>query len=154
MRDVVYANQKSIGYAEIYVADSAVAQSIPTGATYTKVTLFTTNGLSKRCTADVANDKLIATKNGIYFVNGSFNMQSGTALVTFRGAAFLGGNEQNQIHWKRIMSVKSDSGSASFTGFINVTTAPQDIDFRVRHDNGGNVDFTLEYANMNIQFVE
>ena len=44
-------------------------------------------------------------------------------------------------------------GSASFTGFIDVTTASTDLDVRVRHDNGAAANITIEYANLNVQYV-
>jgi hypothetical protein len=140
-------------YAEIYVADSSATQSIATGSTYVKCTLFTTNGLSNNCTADVSNDKITITKAGIYSVSGSFHFISGTANVVWNGAAFLDGVEQSQVHWKRKASTATDDGSTSFTGFVDVTSVPVDLDFRLRHDNGGSVDFELSYGNLNVQYV-
>jgi len=69
------AKQK-VAYAEIYLYDGSTAQSIPTGATYTKVTAYTTNGLSSNCTADAGNDKITITETGVNsmlrtFLNGS-----------------------------------------------------------------------------------
>jgi hypothetical protein len=147
-----YINQQGI-FAEIYVADNATSQSIPTGATYTKVTAFDTNGQSANCTADQANDKITITQTGRYRVEGSFSFNSGTANVVWRGAAFLNGTEQSQVHFKRKTATASDAGNAGFTGFIDVTTVPWDLDFRVRHDNAGSIDLTLEYANLNVEYV-
>jgi hypothetical protein len=140
-------------FGEIYVADASTAQSIPTGATYTKITAFTTNGQSANTTPDAANDKIIITQTGKYRVEGSFSFTSGTANVVFRGAAFLNGVEQSQVHFKRKVAVAADAGNAGFTGFIDVTTVPWDLDFRVRHDNAGSVDVTIEYANLNVEYI-
>ena len=140
-------------FAEIHVADASTAQSIATGATYTKITAFTDNGFSSNCTADVANDKITFTKTGIYRVDGQASMDSGTNNVTFKVAAFLNGVEQDQVHFQRKMSVASDIGSGSFTGFIDVTTVGWDLDMRARHDNGGSVNLTIEYGNLNVSYV-
>lgn len=140
-------------YADICVHDNTTSQSIPTGTTYTKITQFTQNNLSSNCTADYSNNKITITKTGIYKVSGSFSFASGTANVNILGAAFLGGTEQDCIHFRRKISTANDEGSASFTGFIDVTTANTDLDFRVRHDNGASVNITFTYANLNVEYL-
>jgi hypothetical protein len=149
---VGYINQTGI-FAEIYVADASAQQLIPTGVTYTKSTAFTTDGQSSNCTADAANDKITITQTGRYRVSGSCSAVSGTANVIWRGAAFLNGVEQSQVHWKRKMATNTDAADMSFTGFIDVTSVPWDLDLRLRHDNGAGVNFTIEYANLNVEYV-
>lgn len=138
-------------YGALYVAGNSTAQSIPTGASYTKITALNTAGENSNVTVDTVNNKITATKAGKYKVNGSFSFSSGTSNVTFWGACFVNNSEDNSVEWKRKVS-NNDVGSASFTGFVTVG-ASQDIDFRVRHDNGANVDYTLEYGNLNIEYV-
>jgi hypothetical protein len=140
-------------FGEIYVADASAQQSIPTGVTYTKSTAFTTNGESSNVTVDAANDKITLIEIGRYRVEGAFSGQSVTANVLFRGAAFLNGVEQNQIHFKRKFTSANDSGSMGFTGFINVTSVPVDLDFRLRHDNAGSINLIIEYANLNVEYM-
>jgi hypothetical protein len=140
-------------YAEICVADGSTAQSIPTGTTYTKSTAFTINGPSSNCTADAANDKITVTKTGVYRVTGSFSGSAGTANVIFRCAAFLDGVEQDCAHFKHKYATANDADTASFTGFVDVTSVPADLDVRFRHDNIGSVNLTLEYANFNVQYI-
>jgi len=140
-------------YADIYVSDGSVAQSIPTGATYTKLTAFTNNGPSVNCTADVANDKITITKAGFYIVNCSINGRSGTANVTFIFAAFLNSVEQDQVHCHRKFGSAGDNGSSSMSGIIDVTTVPWDLDVRARHDSGGSVDFTSTYMNLCVSYL-
>lgn len=147
-----YVNQQGI-FAEIYVADASTAQSIATGATYTKSTAFTTNGQSSNCVAGSTDDRITITQTGRYRVSGSCSAISGTANVVWRGAAFLNNVEQSQVHWKRKMATNTDAGDMSFTGFIDVTSVPWDLDFRLRHDNGGAIDFTIEYANLNVEYI-
>jgi len=140
-------------YAEIYVSDNTTAQSIPTGTSYTKLTAFNTNGLSNNCTADATNDKITITKTGRYRIDGSFNFRCGTNNVIWRIATFLGGTENNNVHIQRKISTAGDVGSASFTGFITVASVPTDLDVRARHDNVGAVNLTVEYTNLNIQYI-
>lgn len=140
-------------FAEIHVHDASAAESIPTGTTYTKTTAFTDNGPSSNCTPDATNDKITFTKTGFYKVNGSFSFSCGTNNVTFFGAAFLGGTEQDNIHWERKIGTAGDRGNASFTGIIDVTSANTDLDVRVRHDNAGSINFTLYYGNLNVEYL-
>jgi hypothetical protein len=147
-----YLNQEGI-FSEIYVADASTAQSIPNGVTYTKSTAFTTNGQSANCTADATNDKITITQTGRYKVSGAFSATAGTVNLTWRGAVFLNGVEQSQIHWKRKITTTTDAGSMSCTGFVDVTSVPWDLDFRLRHDDTVNANFTMEYGNLNVLYV-
>jgi hypothetical protein len=138
--------------AEIYVADSAVAQSIPTGTTYTKLTSFDTNGVAVNATADQANDKITITKAGKYLVNYTSSYASGTNNVEFKTALFYDGAEQSNCHYHTKVGVASDKVTSSFTGIITAA-ANKDIDVRTRHDNGGSVNITVDYANLNITYL-
>lgn len=141
-------------YASIYVDNGNTAQSIPTGATYTKVTAYTTNGQSaKNCTADAANDKITITQAGVYSVTYTASYTADVNNVTFRGAVFLGGVEQGNIHSGGQMGLQGAMRSTACSGFINVATVPVDIDVRIRHDNGGTVAITHVYANLNIDRI-
>lgn len=145
--DVYY---RETAFAGMHVNDNLTAQSIPNGTTYTKIVGFKENGLSYQCTADATNDKFTFPKTGIYLVTGSFSFYSGTNNVVWRGACFLNNLEQNQTHFMRKTSVANDVGNAGITGLINVTTVGHDLDFRVRHDNAGAVNFTLEYMSLKV----
>lgn len=147
-----YLLQQGI-FGGIHVHDNATGQNIGTGAAYTKITAFTDNEPSINVTSDVVNNKITLTKIGIYRVSGSFSFESDTANVVFFGAPFLNEVEQDSIHFNRKVAVASDVGSAGFTGFIDVTTVPCDLDFRMRHDNAGTVEATLTYANMNVEYL-
>jgi len=140
-------------FAGIHVHDNSVAQTIPTGATYTKLTPWSGNDGSRNCTPDAANDKITITHTGHYLVNGSFSFDSGTANVEFRVAVFLDGDEIDPIHWVRKVGNANDIGAASLSGILDVTGAGLDMDVRVRHDNGGNVDMTIVYGNLSAVYV-
>lgn len=140
-------------YAEIHNHDSVTAQSITNGATYIKYTGFTDNGVSNNCTADAANDKITITKLGKYSIDSTFNFSSGTNNTTFFAGVFINGVEQDNIHFTRKVGTAGDVGSASATGFINITSVPIDLDFRFRHDVGAAVNITVSYANLNINYL-
>lgn len=135
-------------FGEIHVHDNAVAQSIPTGSTYTKSTAFDNNGVSRNMTPDQANNEIQVDHDGDYKISGAFSYASGTQNVEFFLGVFLDGVEQDNIHWTRKVGTAGDVGSSSCHGFITAT-AGQKIDVRVRHDNAGAINFTLSYSNLN-----
>jgi len=140
-------------YAAIHCHDASAAQNVATGATYVKITAFTDNGFSLNCTPDAANDKITITKTGYYKVVGSVSFSCGTNNVTWFASAFLNGVEQDQIHFTRKIGTAGDVGNSALTGIIDVTTAPWDLDLRMRHDNGGTVSVTVSYANINVEYL-
>jgi hypothetical protein len=147
-----YVRQEGI-YAGIHVHGNATPQSIATGAAYTKATAFADNGLSRNATPDVANDKITITIPGRYRISGQTSFSSGTANVVWFGSVFWNGVEQDQVHWSRKTSSSGDVGSASFNGFIEVTSVPTDVDFRVRHDNAGSINITVSYGTLTVKYL-
>ena len=139
-------------FGEIYVADGSTAQTIPTGATYTKLTGFATDGQSSNCTNDAANDKITITKTGRYEVICSIGASSNT-VSTFKFAAFLNGVEQSQVHTHRKYANANDVGACTLSGIIDVTTASWDLDVRAAHDAVGDVDFTPTYMNLSVVYL-
>lgn len=140
-------------FGGIHVHDNAVAQSVPTGATYTKITAFADNGPSSNMTPDAANDKITVTEAGYYLCNCSLNFSDGTNNVTWFAAPFIDGVEFDSIHIVRKIGTAGDVGSASMSGILTVSTAPVDIDIRVRHDNGGSINITVVYANLSLVYI-
>lgn len=140
-------------FAEIYVADGAVAQTIPTGAAYTKITAFTSNGQNSNCTPDQANDKITVTKTGRYKVTGSFTGYIDIANTQVDGAIFLDGNIQDNIKCYAEFVAANKYCSASISGIIDVDSINEDLDFRVRHDDPGNVNITIVNANLNVIYL-
>ena len=148
----IVGSVKSAGiYGSIYVADGSTAQSIPTGATYTKLTGYTINGLSSNMTADVANDKLTITEAGVYMMTVAMSSSAGTSGVEFKCAGFVNGVEQDQVHFERKFPI-NDVGAAPMAGTIDVTTVGWDVDIRCKHDNGSAVDYTLHYSNITLTY--
>jgi hypothetical protein len=140
-------------YGGIHVHDNTGSQSIATGATYTKVTAFDDADYHSQVEVDTANSKLIINIPGVYHCTGTFSFSSGTANVEWFGSIFLDGVEQENMHWTRKVSAANDVGSAALTGFFAVDSCPCDLDFRVRHDNGGSVNFLLSYGDFNARII-
>lgn len=136
--------------ASIYVNDASTAQSIPTGTTYTKLTCWTTNGVSRNCTTDAANDKITITVPGCYRVAFGLSYYGSANNVTLKSAVFAGGVEQDNIHSSRKNVSGADIVATANNGFVEVTSVPIDIDLRFRHDNGSPVDLTVVYGNLNV----
>jgi hypothetical protein len=147
-----YVAQQGI-YGAINIYDNSTAQSIPTGATYTKLTSFPSIGMSANVTCDTANDKITFVKTGKYRVTASLSFSDGTNNVEWRVAGFLNNVEQNQLHFIRKIGTSGDVGNAGVTGFVNVSSVPWDLDLRARHDNVGSVDLTVVYGNLNVEYV-
>lgn len=140
-------------FGELYVDEGSTATTVATGATYVKLVQFTDAGQSLNCTADSINDKITITTPGRYRVSCSVSFTSSTNNTIVYMAAFLDGVEQDNLHLLRKVGTGGDNGNAGFTGFIDVTTAPVDLDLRARHDQPGNVDVTLYYGNLNVEYV-
>lgn len=141
-------------YANIHVDDSnASAQTIPTGASYTKVTGFADNGLNSKSVPDATNNKIIFGTPGTYLVSHNSSFTGNTNNVTYYVAAFLDNVEQNNLHFVRKLGTAGDVGSASFCGIINVPTANMELDIRIRQDNLLDVEYTMQYANLTINYI-
>ncbi|MGV8131586.1 MAG: hypothetical protein ACP5N7_05810, partial [Candidatus Pacearchaeota archaeon] len=140
-------------YGEIYLNDASTAQSIPTGATYTKFTGWTNDGENAgNVQASSSQDKLIITRAGKYKVTVTLNASVGTINTTWRGAVFVGDVEHSDIHFKETFTALSTTHTMTMSGIITATST-SDVDVRVRHDNGGSVDYTAEYGNINIVYL-
>lgn len=136
-------------YGEIVLHGGVTAQSIATGATYTKVDGFVTDGVSSNCTNDAANDKITVTEDGDYKVECSLSFTGSGTNETWLGSVFVEGVEQDKIHFERKIGVGGDIGSTQFGGIITAS-AGDDIDIRMRHGDGGALDFTPSYMNLNV----
>lgn len=135
-------------YGNIYVVDGVTAQSIPNGASYTKLTPFTNNGASSDCTVSAANDQITLTRAGKYMVDIAWSGAVGTANVTVDFAGFLDSTELNQVHASRKFS-SLDIGALSCSGIITAT-ANQVLTLQAKHDNGAAVNVTTHDCSMNV----
>ena len=134
-------------FAEIYIADNTTAQDIPTGITYIKLAGTAINGQTNNCTADGANTKIIIDKAGVYILNAHFNGCSEKANTTFDGAIFVNGTIRNNVKCSTEFIAADKSCSSNICGLLNLGIGDE-IDFRVRHDDGAAVELTIEEANI------
>ena len=139
-------------YGGIHQHDNAVVQAIPTGTTYTKLTLWSDNDPSSHTTPDEVTGTITLATAGNYKVECQLSMITGTVNTTVFVSAFLDGVEQEQCHFTRKISTSGDVGSASFTGILTAT-AGQVLDLRLRHDVGASVDITIQYGSFNCHLV-
>ena len=138
-------------FGGIYVNDGSTAQTIPTGATYTKLSAFTTNDGASNMTADATNDKITITIPANYLINCTISF-SGTAISDWKMATFYNGVEVPHIHCSRKLGAGGDVGSASMTGILSAGTVG-DVDIRVRHSAVGDQDITVQYGNLTLTYV-
>lgn len=146
-------NKLTGAYAGIHVHANASAQSIANGATYIKIINFADNDPSANATPDAANSKITVGIDGVYKIEGSFSMSSATANVVTFGSIFVDGVELESCHFTRKISVAGDVGNAGITAIASFT-AGQEIDFRMRHDDGSAVNMTFSYMNLNLARVD
>ena len=151
---IAYVDSKAVdSYGGFYVHDNTTALVIPTGTTYTTVqSIWNKTGAvhQKDVSVDTSVGSITINEIGKYHVNGSFSFSCGTNNVIWRGAAFYDGVEKGWIHWKAKTGTLGDAVNASFTGILDVSIIGKALDFRIRHDQGGDVNWTLEYGNVNI----
>ena len=142
-------------YAELYAADNATTQSIPTGATYTKINQFTTAGQTNTSwvTASAVNDNLVVFKPGRYKIEATASTKSGTANVLLKTAIFVGGVKAANIQAERKITTANDTSLISVGGVINITAANTEVDVRVAHDNAGSVNITCVHCNLNLVYI-
>lgn len=144
-----YLGIKDRAYGSIYMSvEGVTAQSIPAGATYTKITPFDANMANPlNTTPDHTNDNITVGRAGMYVVGFTRTYLVGTANVTWHIAVFVNGVLQPQT----VQSIKSSSTATQQYAAMNflISCAANDtVDIRVRHDNPSSVNLTYEHATL------
>jgi hypothetical protein len=135
--------------AGIYVADGAAAQNVVTGAGYTKLTCFATNGAAGGdVVADAANDQILIKRGGVYHILFSISFTADTDNTT----------ELGQMHGGVKIIDKTNLASTSGQGFLAVAAAtvagtPVAITLQARQSEAGTVAITPVYANLTVTYV-
>lgn len=140
-------------FGEIYTADNTTAQTIPTGATYTKATAFNTAGEYRGITLDAANNKMTLTSAGYYKIGITASSKLGTAGVTLKTALFLDGVKVPNCQSIRKVNNANDESTVSFGGIVKVDTANSEIDVRVSQSSGGDVSLTTVFCSLNALYI-
>ena len=145
---------KKRSFACIYRTGAAVAQSIPNGATYTKITPFTANMAGNvGSTPDFANNKITIDRAGIYMVGFTRSYFVGTANTTWIVAVFVDGVVVPQS----IQTIKIASTNTPIYTDLDVPVACNAgsvVDFRVQHDAGAPVSMSYQYATLSVQAID
>jgi hypothetical protein len=145
--------------AGIYVADGAAAQNVVTGAGYTKLTCFATNGAAGGdVVADAANDQILIKRGGVYHILFSISFTADTDNTVFRFTAFSDSTELGQMHGGVKIIDKTNLASTSGQGFLAVAAAtvagtPVAITLQARQSEAGTVAITPVYANLTVTYV-
>lgn len=143
----------SKSFAEIYLTNGSTAQTIATGATYTKLTGFATNGQSNDLTAAASADQVTVTRTGIYKAHASVNGKANTAGVEMTFALFSGGSVESQVHGVETFDTQSAVYNVAFSGLVDVTSTGTAVDIRAAHDQGSAVEYTPSYLNLYLERI-
>ena len=141
-------------YGGLFVHDNATTVSVPTGTTYVVFdNIWTDSGHQKDIVGDTTAGTLTINNIGFFLVNGSFSLKAGTNNPVIRVAMFMDGVEQHHIHYKDRLGNAATVSTGSFTGILHVEKTGTVVDVRLRHDLGGTVAFTVDYANYNVSKI-
>jgi len=143
-------------FGELYISNGSTAQTIPTGTTYTKMTSWASIGQSSNMAPSGVNSKIVITEVGRYKVTVFMNGQIDTANTEMEMIVYLGGTLQNTLHCVNEFVLNNTNYSTCISGIIDVTDVTGtngEVDTRIRHDDGGDVDFTMVNANMTIEYL-
>lgn len=149
--NIYAANIPKIAYGQIYVTDGTATQSIPSGTTYTKLTLFTDTlnddgHYSTNITVSATNDNLTAKVAGSYLITTRF---AGTVTSSTRIYAVLfrtrSGVATELHHTEGVYKYGSTSDvlSTPCGGIVHLNVGDS-LDFRIRHTNGSAITYTGE----------
>ena len=130
-------------YGSIYVEEGSAAQSVQT-ATVEIIDAFNTadgaNGNANGVTPAKASNKITIDNAGEYMVACQCSFQGG-ANVSWEMHGYINGVKADQLCAHR-KTPTNDVGSMSFVGSATIAAA-QDVDIRISHSGGGDVDFTV-----------
>ncbi len=141
-------------YAELYAADNITAQSVPNGATYTKINQFTTVGQTNSdfVTVSTANDNLTVLKAGRYKIEATASTKSATANIILKTAIFVNGTKAANIQAERRVATANDTSLISIGGIVSLS-ANDVVDVRVAHDFATSVNITCTHCNLNLIYI-
>ena len=146
-------------FGGLYAQDGVTVQSIPNGATYTKLTCFNTaqggNTDASFITPSNVNSKVTPLILGRYRVTWDLSMSCATPAVTFNANVFLNGVEQKIEAGSKNQNGTDEVGFGA-TGYVNITSltgTAADLDLRLHHDNGGAVNVTPIFCHLNVERV-
>ncbi len=144
-RKITYQNLVRRAYGEIYVNDASTAQSL-SAATWTKITAFTSNGISKNTTVSHANDKITVTDAGIYKVHVSASFGIGHPGDAQLGIYYNG--SITSARTKRAL-VANDTANVGIDCLVDATSGATDFEVYAHLEDAT----TITVYNMNLIVV-
>jgi len=146
---------KRFALGEMHCHDTSLAQSIPAGTIYTKLTHHTSIGVSQNITAVASvgvDNKFVIIVPGWYRISASSSSSIASPNIIFKFAIFRNGQEYSQIHSASKFPA-NDIRSGSLQGVIYCNIGDV-IDIRARHDKISAENLTVTYANFNIGLIK
>lgn len=140
-------------YAELYISANASAISVPTGETYTKLSLSSSvQGNVNGFVVDVTDGNVTAEKQGIYAIAATFSSKLATTDVVWDTAIFKNNVEIPSLHMRRRFSTSGYTFNVCLTGLVSLNENDV-LDVRVKHNNASDVNITTEYANVSLHRI-
>ena len=143
-RKITYQNVVRRAYGEVSVTDGSTAQTI-SATTWTKLTCFDTNGLSKQATNSHANDKITVTDAGVYFVELCASYATNQALSADLAIYYNGSATQGK---SSITTLANFNASTSINSIVNVASGGTDFEAYVYLSLGANI--TVKHAALSV----
>ena len=148
-------NISKFALGEMHCHDTSHAQSIPAGATYTKLTHHTSTETAQNITsiADVGvNNEFIIIIPGWYRIVATSSSYIASPNITFRFALFVNETEYDQIHSESKFP-PGDRRTGLIQGVI-YCSAGDKISIRARHDKITAENLIVTYANFNMEYIK
>lgn len=137
-RKVTYGNIMQRAYGSVTVNNASTAQSL-SASTWTKLTTFTADGLTKNTTNAHGSDKVTVTNAGVYLV--TFTASFTTGEATDAAIAVYWNGSASVAKTNRTTSAASDVASVAVSGLVNATAG---TDFDVYAHLGAATTITIK----------
>ncbi len=136
-------------HGEISVVENSSSDSVD-DATWTQVTRFNTNGLSRTMTPDHTEDHIVVSEAGIYHIMISCAF-SGDASVDWSFKVFCdnGTIAKDNVHTNRKLGGGGDIGSMSLNGLVQLT-AGNTVELWMKHSAGVSKALVIEDCTMTL----
>ena len=132
----------------IYVNNNVTAQSIPTGAVWTKLTFpGAVTGFSKHIEINPTTRDVIIQKKGRYYFTFNFSSLASVNNIILETVLLKNDVEIASMHMKRQFSGLAIVSHGTLPGAIDLNKGDV-MRVAVRHDNAASVNLTVQYGNL------
>lgn len=139
-------------YGGIHAHDNATAQAIINGTAYATITALIDTHASNDVLISTSTQSIRINRGGVYRIAFSISYTTGTNNIVSKFAAFQNSTELDQVHTEVKTGTGADVASTGGSGFVRLS-AGDIITLRARHDNISSVNYTVTYANLNVERV-